>query len=93
MAQMQEFGIIDKPAKPAAPEPVKAKTEEAKPPVAKQEIKDENNQAPAQQEWQTQFTKAPVGSYEVQMGTSLKLEQTPEQKAISAENKLGSFLS
>lgn len=51
MAQMQEFGIIDKPAKPAAPEPVKTKTEEAKPPVAKPEIKDENNQAPAQQEW------------------------------------------
>jgi len=35
MAQMQEFGIIDKPSKPAAPEPVKNKVEEAKPPVAK----------------------------------------------------------
>jgi len=34
MAQMQEFGIIEKLPKTAAPEPVKEKVEAAKPPVA-----------------------------------------------------------
>jgi len=48
MAQMQEYGIVDKLPKTAAPEPVKAKVEVVKPPVAKPEIKDENNQ-----EWKT----------------------------------------
>lgn len=34
MAQMQEYGIVEKPAKAAAPAPEKAKAEVAKPPVA-----------------------------------------------------------
>jgi hypothetical protein len=44
MAQMQEYGIIDKPApKAAAPEPVKSLSEVVKPPVAEGEIKYETN--------------------------------------------------
>jgi len=87
MAQMQQFGIIEKLPTTAAPEPVKAKVEEVQPPVAKAEIKEEN------QEWKTQFNKAPVGSYELEIGTSLKLDQTAEQKLVAAQDKLGSFLS
>jgi hypothetical protein len=29
----------------------------------------------------------------VEIGTSLKLDQTPEQKKLAAEDKLGNFLS
>jgi hypothetical protein len=45
MAQMQEYGIIDKPAKPAAPEPVKAAvpSEVVKAPVAEAGIKYETS--------------------------------------------------
>lgn len=57
MAQMQEYGIIDKPKQ--APEPVKVKVE-APVAVAKPEVKDGNNQ-----EWKSQFKQPPVGSYEV----------------------------
>ena len=70
---MQEYGIIEKLPKTAAPEPVKPKEEAVKPPVSKQEISSGTNEA-----WKSQFKHPPVGSYEMEVGTSLKLEQTPE---------------
>jgi|TARA_B110000285_G_scaffold231848_1_gene301500 hypothetical protein len=77
---MQEMGIIDK-----VPAPAK---EAVKPPVAQSEIKYETSK-----ESNIRFNKPPVGSYELEIGTSLKLDQTPEQKQLAAQDKLGSFLS